>query len=367
MNVLIGLAVLAAVCWLFVSMAGIVYPFRPFKTRKRSVLSVVIAFIVLGVTGAMLPDTEGGELQVQEKVSTKRHGEVAEEAAPGSEPVLTASTVAASEIPDPCGDGGLVLGDIVAVSGENELRAQPDANADRIKNIKASNALGFAKYYQIDGSTTVRRICVQSEWSEVQIVTPDWLTHVRGWVPNRALREIERSASGHRVFTTDDIYWDDDTSRFKEEIVSVVNRISHENSQCREIDAYSVAKSGSRSKPGEPVFYVTCNSGASAFNVWFSPEEAEARAGGFNAIKPIGRKAATQACESYAKSIATHPSTVTFSRLWDLAYQEHPSGRARLVSSFKAKNSLNLELKYRIDCLFEGATLLEATIAEASP
>ncbi|MDR6265287.1 hypothetical protein [Roseobacter sp. N2S] len=366
MDKLIGFAVLAAVIWLLVSIAGILYPFRPFKTRKHALVSVVVTFIATSVIGANLPQTEVGEQQAATMPPANSKELVVKHAAPETEPVLTASTVAASEIPASCGDGGLNLGDVVAVSGENELRMQPDAKSDRIKNIKASDALGTTKYHQIDGSTTVRRLCVQTEWSEVQIVTPDWLTHVRGWVPNEALREIERTASGQRVFKSDDIYWDDDTSSFKDEIIKIVNRIARENNQCKKIDTYSIAKSGSRSKPSEPVFFVTCNSGASAFNVWFSPNEAEAISGSFGATKSIGRTAATQACESYAKSIATHPSTVNFSHVWDLAFQEHPSGRARLVSSFTAKNGLNLELKYRIDCLFEGTTLLEANIAEAS-
>jgi hypothetical protein len=328
-------------------------------------VSVILTFVATGLIGAELPPTDVSKQHTEATAPANSQEQVVKHVAPESEPILTAATVAATQIPDPCGEGGLILGDVVAVSGENELRIQPDASADRIKNVKASNALGTTKYHRIDGSTTVRRVCVQSEWSEVQIVTLEWLTHVRGWVPNEALREIERTASGQRVFKPDDIYWDEDTSPFKDEIVNIVNQIARENNQCKKIDAYSVAKSSSRSKPGEPVFYVTCNSGTSAFNVWFSPVDAEAIAGSFGAIKPISRTAATQACESYARSIATHPSTVNFSHVWDLAFQQHPSGRARLVSRFNAKNGVNFELKYRIDCLFEGTTLLEATIAEA--
>jgi hypothetical protein len=66
-----------------------------------------------------------------------------------------------------------------------------------------------------------------------------------------------------------------------------------------------------------------------------------------------------------AKQAATHPSTVEFSRVWDLAYMPHLSGRARVVSTFTAKNALNLKLRYRIDCLFDGPTLIETNIAES--
>jgi hypothetical protein len=47
-----------------------------------------------------------------------------------------------------------------------------------------------------------------------------------------------------------------------------------------------------------------------------------------------------------------------------LAYLPHVSGRARVVSSFTAKNALDLELKYRISCLFDGPTLIETQISE---
>ena len=121
-------------------------------------------------------------------------------------------------LPNFCGDGGLALNDIVAVTDDYQLRASPSDSAARIKNEKASPALGKAHYYQIDSSTTVRRLCVQQSWTEVQIVSPYCLTHVRGWVLNRALREIVRAPSGNRIFVAEDFIWDNDTSKFKPQI-----------------------------------------------------------------------------------------------------------------------------------------------------
>lgn len=244
MEILVGLVVLGAVIWFFVSLAGAIYPFRPFITRKRALASAAGVFIATCVISLFYSPIEQGEQSAQ----------------------FTASS---------CGDGGLMMRDVVAISGEYELRSQPDPNANRIKNAKATNALGTTRYYRVDSSTTVERLCVQSNWTEVQIVTPDWLTHVRGWVPNEALRDIERTATGRRIFTEDDIYWDDDTVQYKNEILNFVNQTYSDNTRCKTIDAYSIAKSISKSKPDNPVFYVTCNSGASAFNVWFMPYEAE--------------------------------------------------------------------------------------------
>ena len=278
--------------------------------------------------------------------------------------VPDANLGASSSVPKPCGDGGLVLRDVVAVTGNYDLHALPLVEAEKIKNEKASRIPGKTHFHQIDNSTSVRRLCVQANWTHVQIVTPDWLTHVSGWVPNEALRDIERTASGSRVYVEADFYWHGDTSQFKQQIITAVNRIAQENRNCDQIDTYSVAKSPSRSKPGDPVFFVTCGSGASAFNVWFRPTDVQAGLS-FTAKEPLGRKAAADACEVAARQVAAHPSTVKFSRVWDFAYTSHVSGRARVVSTFTAKNAFNLELKYRIDCLFDGPTLVETNIAES--
>ncbi|MGQ7792966.1 hypothetical protein ACUN0C_11200 [Faunimonas sp. B44] len=177
-------------------------------------------------------------------------------------------------------DGGQTIGDVVAVSGDYDVRSSPSENAGRIKNVKASEALRSTVYHRIDNSTTVRRLCVDRDWTLVQIVSPEWLTHVRGWVPDTTLREIERTASGERVYKEEDFIWDEDTSAFKPQILQIVNRIVNERPGCTTIDTASVAKSPSRSAPGDPVFFVTCgNVGTQMFNVWFRPGEADAVGG----------------------------------------------------------------------------------------
>ena len=83
------------------------------------------------------------------------------------------------------------------------------------------------------------------------------------------------------------------------------------------------------------------------------------------AVKHIDKNTAIQKCEEYAKNNATHPSTVDFSRFMDLAVTEHPNGNTTVISSFTAKNSYNLELKYNIRCLSNASGLFEANINEA--
>ena len=83
------------------------------------------------------------------------------------------------------------------------------------------------------------------------------------------------------------------------------------------------------------------------------------------AAKHIDRSRAIDLCESHAKSKVNHPSTFSFSRVMDLAVNEHPNGRTTVTSSFTAKNSFNLELKHNIRCILDANGLIEANISEA--
>ena len=245
--------------------------------------------------------------------------------------------VSAERVPKPCGEGGIATNEVVAVSEAVEVRKGPGPSFDRLKNEKASSITGETQYRKLDNTVTVKQLCRQSEWSEVRIVEPSWLTKVKGWVPNTVLREIERDDSGRRLIVEEDIYWDEETSQFRTEIVAILNRIVRENARCEKIDMGAVSKSPSRSKPGEPVFFVTCNDGADAFNVWFEPEEAE-RERAFSATPNVHRSDAVMACERSAKAAAMHPSSVDFSHVMDFAFIPHTSGRSRVLSSFTAKN-----------------------------
>lgn len=176
---------------------------------------------------------------------------------------------------------------------------------------------------------------------------------------------VENSAVGvmKAPLTQADFYWDEDTNRYRTEIVRIVNRIATDNRKCPVPDPQSVMLSKSRSKSGAPVFFVTCGSGPNVFNIWFSPNDA-AKDRDFRATEPLSRSAAANACEEEARARAPHPSTVEFSRFIDLAYTEYESGRARVTSRFTAKNGFNLELAHAIECLFEGDRLIEVNIRE---
>ena len=268
-----------------------------------------------------------------------------------------------SEIPMPCGKSGLTSNDSVSVSERFEIRTGPNNATPRLKNEKASQIFGETQYHVVDNSTELAVLCRDKDWSEVQIVEPDWLRDVRGWIPNKIVREIKTDAGGRRVFASEDFLWDKDSSPYKSEIVTAVNKISRENARCLKIDPTSMAKSGSKSKPGKPVFYVTCNTSGDAFNVWFEPGDVK-HGRIFAATQNINQGAAVAICEQAAKNAATHPSTVEFSKFTDLSFHPSASGRSRVLSTFQAKNAFNLQLSYRISCLFDGGELIETLISE---
>jgi hypothetical protein len=114
---------------------------------------------------------------------------------------------------------------------------------------------------------------------------------------------------------------------------------------------------------GHSSIAVTCGAGAKAVNVYFSEGDlAEGKA--FKAPVHIDQTRAVRLCEDYAKSAANFPSTVDFSRLWDLAVTEHPNGNTTVLSSFRAKNAFGLELEHNIRCLLNAGGLIEANIFE---
>ena len=266
-------------------------------------------------------------------------------------------------VPQMCEGGGIATGDEVAVKEETELRATPSTTGERIINEKASSVMEETQYHQLDQTERLKELCRQKEWSKIQVIEPDWLTHVVGWVPVAALRPIERDRSGERTYVESDFYWDEHTTPFKEPLIANVNKIVRENDRCESVDPGTLSRSGDRSRPGNPVFFITCNNDRGPFNVWFEPGDvAEGRV--FRAVQNIGQGEALLACERSAKRAANNPQTVDFSRFMDVAFVPYPNGNSRLISSFTAKNSFGVKGKFRIGCFFEGEALTEINISE---
>lgn len=254
---------------------------------------------------------------------------------------------------------------IVDVKGnDHELRSGPSDKSPRIVNEKATAVFGKTHYQSIDSSVQVQMLCENGDWVKIKVTKPEWLA-TYGWV-KREILATPRAGSEARTFTEKDIYWDKRTKPYKEMIIKAVNRIHREDPRCKEdIDAGTVSQSTNRGTPSNPVFFVTCGTGTNVVNVYFSAEDVAA-AKTFRAPAHIDRGRAIGLCENHAKRSATHPSTVSFSRIMDLSISEHPNGRTSVQSSFTAKNSFNLTLKYNIRCLLDQNGFIEANINEAT-
>jgi hypothetical protein len=170
-----------------------------------------------------------------------------------------------------CEVGNGADGRVVDVTGnEHPIYKAPDLKSDRIVNNKASSATGNTEYHSLWSSQKVEVQCEHGDWARIQVVEPDWLHFVKGWVETKYLLQTSQSGE-NRVFTEEDIYWDINTKDYKEGILKELNRIHKENPICTNaMDTGTVTKSPTKSTPGNPVFFVTCGSGVNAKNVWFT-------------------------------------------------------------------------------------------------
>lgn len=283
--------------------------------------------------------------------------------------LLGAACVAApanAESPVSCGSDSKKTGQELRVNGSGVvLRAAPSEKSAKLINKKATEIMKTTQYLQLDNTVTVHEECTQGTWSRVRVTEPDWLrdSHI-GWVPSNSLRRPAADRAGTMQFTEADFYWSKETAPYKKTIVAGVNKVYRENGRCKKIDPGSVGVSSSKGTRSDPVFFVMCDDGkGGVFNAFFAKSDVE-KGRTLAAPARINQQSAIALCEEYAKRQATHPSTVSFSRVLGLAVHEFPNGRTRVTSYFTAKNSFNLELKYDIDCLFNGSGMMDATITE---
>lgn len=171
------------------------------------------------------------------------------------------------------------------------------------------------------------------------------------------------------TFTEEDILWHEVTAPHKTEIVEIINRIARENARCEKLLPSTVYKAGSRSSPGDTVFYVTCEAdqtkaGVSPyFNVYFRASDASGDKN-FAAKDFIQKETAAKQCASVANEVAINPDSVVFSPSGKLDFTTYPSGRARLVTDFSAKTPSGVNMPYTINCLFDGDKLIETHVLE---
>ena len=74
------------------------------------------------------------------------------------------------------------------VIGASDLYKNPSIDSEKHINTKLSEAIGETRYLSIDDTTKVREVCIENEWSWIELLEPDWLrdSH-KGWVPTKVL------------------------------------------------------------------------------------------------------------------------------------------------------------------------------------
>ena len=175
----------------------------------------------------------------------------------------------------------------------------------------------------------------------------------------------EQQAARNRVFVESDFIWDKVAlpAKYKDVVIPLVNRIHQQDDRCKEsLDPTSVSLAGPESKPGAPVFYVTCGHFPTAANVYFRPEDLQ---GGTAFAAPTYYSDQSQAramCRDYAKRNTMNPATVDFN--WSAPIEQLPDGRTVVTIKFTAKNSFGVPARLAAECTFNATSMIDGRVYE---
>lgn len=154
----------------------------------------------------------------------------------------------------------------------------------------------------------------------------------------------------YTTFKTEDFFWDDSTRPYEALIVEGVNRLHRQNPDCAKINPGTLGRSTTRGSDSNPSFFIACGEGYNAFIYHISKEAIEKNAN-LGPMPNLKRSEAIALCEKYARSVATNPGTVDFSKLIGLSIKEFPNGNSRVDSTFTAENQLGMKVKFEVSCL----------------
>lgn len=368
MSIALPLAIVLFGLWSLISIA---YPFKPFRSRKEALFGLLASFVGL-IAAVIVAGSDGAQPKLAKNESVAvpiPNAETSAASAPDRPHPVSGSgeeegAAAPQEFPENlvrCGTDANITDENLYISTARDLFLAPQANAEPVPNKKASEVLGQPINLRVIEAQQVSVLCQRDGWTLVRASEESSDAPSVGWVPDEALTTAASYTAPARSISIEDVTWTAETKKYRDKIIRILNSIAADNPNCRSLDPETLELSERGSK-NDPVFFVTCEGGVTPFNIWFRPSDA---GGSFAPPVHIERAAALQICEQAARTSAKHPSTVSFSRFMDVSWVTWPSGRAKLASTFTAKNSFNLELEYRIGCLFEGTHLIDIEINEA--
>jgi hypothetical protein len=133
------------------------------------------------------------------------------------------------------------VGTEVAVNSKQggDLRSGLSATAKKVLDEKASATMNRPKYHTIFGSHLLKVECCYGDWTEISEPQEE---NVHGWLPAKQLRRVERTPDGKRIHVESDFDWIEGigTSRYKKELVVILNKIARENEKCVKLDPGSL-------------------------------------------------------------------------------------------------------------------------------
>jgi len=278
--------------------------------------------------------------------------------AEGKGPVAEPVAAAPIEGPATC-DGIPTTPKDFAVREAAPLHERADAQSDQVSIPFGADQQ--MRPVSIDPTMPVREMCRSRDWSYVSILQlPSDIGRGRGWVPTAKLRPVSTDKRGRRIYGPADFEWPDGSLRYQKAVLTVVNRIMAQNPKCDAFNSQSLLLDKDRAGA---LFKVACF-GADEQVVDFRPDDATNNRS-FVPIDPIDETTARNACEAAAKQRAAHPSTIDISTS-DGEFHSYAGGITSYRTTFTAKNSFNLELKYAIQCGFEGAKFTKVDIQETA-
>jgi hypothetical protein len=253
----------------------------------------------------------------------------------------------------PCWQDGKVTQIDFAVGIEGTLLTRPEKGAVPTKIIVGNEALPAP----LETTASVREICRVGDWSEVRVVSHTDSV-LQGWVPSSILRKVLTYSDGRRVYEARDFTWPAGVGSAKAAVVTLANRIMDQRSDCLAIDAKNLVLAGPASTG---TFSVPCFVEGDLASFDFRVADAISGSN-FRPVEPLTEDQAILACQHYAQSKASHPSTVEFG--WGNKFKGGSDGRTEVSTTFKAKNSFNLELEFDVTCNFTGDQLDDIRVME---
>ncbi|WP_421722394.1 hypothetical protein [Alloalcanivorax xenomutans] len=137
-------------------------------------------------------------------------------------------------------------------------------------------------------------------------------------------------------------------------------RIQAKSPRCAKVSMGDV--SNSKSKPGAPVFFVTCEDrSGTPFNTWYTLSDIENAAP--KVAKNLTADQVREKCISAIKEKLNQPGSFS-PHMLDYAAQDLPNGRTRARIGFTASNALGKEQDFAASCLVGPDLPAEVTIAE---